>query len=205
MIILAHISPKTLEPYRTENLGILCSPRCVYADDIQEWPWAADNDAYAKWDEGRYRDMLARIRERTGCLFVTAPDVVGDWKETTRRFLEWRNELDGLPVAFVAQDDQERHPIAWDAFDALFIGGAMTTDPRDEWKMGPGAARLIAEAKERGKHVHMGRVNTYERMRYARWLGCDTVDGAQFSWFRDVKLPPFLRSLEQGMLEGTAT
>ena len=61
VMILVHASPKTLEPYRTENLGVLCSPRCVYADDIEKWPWAADNDAFSKWDEGRYRDMLDRI------------------------------------------------------------------------------------------------------------------------------------------------
>src|SRR3990167_9684407 len=89
LMVLVHASPKTLAPYRTENLGVLCSPRCVYADDIQEWPWAADNDAFSKWDEGRYRDMLVRIKGRDGCLFVTAPDVVGDASETLRRFDEW--------------------------------------------------------------------------------------------------------------------
>lgn len=190
-MILVHASPKTLEPYRTENLGILCSPRCVYADDIQTWPWAADNDAFSKWDEGRYRDMLGRIRGREGCLFVTAPDVVGDAASTLRNFDQWRAELDDFPVALVGQDGLENPP--WDSFAAFFVGG--TT----EWKMGPQAARLVREAKERGKWVHMGRVNSYERVRYARWLGCDSIDGTQFSWFRDTKLPPFLNALKQEM------
>ena len=193
-MILVHASPKTLAPYRTENLGVLCSPRCVYADDIQEWPWAADNDAFSKWDEGRYRDMLDRIRGREGCIFVTAPDVVGDYRETMQRFVDWRSELDDFPVAFVGQDDQEKHGIPWDAFDVFFVGG--TT----RWKLGAGAARLIREAKNRGKWVHMGRVNSYERGRYARWFGCDSIDGTQFSWFRDAKLPAYLNSLRQEML-----
>ena len=191
MMVLVHASPKTLAPYRTENLGVLCSPRCVYADDIQEWPWAADNDAFSKWDEGRYRDMLVRLKGREGCLFVTAPDVVGDASQTLRNFSEWRSELVGFPVALVGQDGLETPP--WDEFDALFIGG--TT----EWKMGAQAARLVREGKERGKWVHMGRVNSYERGRYARWLGCDSIDGTQFSWFRDTKLPAYLNSLKQEM------
>ena len=190
-MILVHASPKTLEPYRTENLGVLCSPRRVYGKEMDGWPWAADNDAYSKWDAGRYRDMLGRIRRREGCMFVTAPDVVGDARETLRRFWEWRDELDGLPIALVGQDGLEDPP--WEAFQAFFVGG--TT----EWKLGQQAARLVQEANERGKWVHMGRVNSYERGRYARWLGCDSIDGTQFSWFRDAKLPSYLASLRQEM------
>lgn len=193
-MILVHASPTTLEPYRSDNLGVLCSPRCVYGDDITEWTWAADNDAYSKWDPGRYRNMLERIRGRKGLLWVTAPDVVGDWKLTLQNFFEWRDELHGLPVAYVGQDDQEKHPVPWDAFDALFIGG--TT----EWKMGRGARYLVADAKDRGKWVHMGRVNSFERARYAEWIGCDSIDGTQFSWFRDTKLPPMLNARRQLMI-----
>jgi len=45
----------------------------------------------------------------------------------------------------------------------------------------------------------MGRVNSYQRVRYARSLGCDSVDGTQFSWFRDAKLPAHLNALRQEM------
>lgn len=195
-MILVHASPKTLAPYRTENLGVLCSPRCVYADDIQGWPWAADNDAYSKWDAGRYRDMLERIRGRDGCLFVTAPDVVGDSRQTLLNFYKWRWEMEvcGQPVALVGQDGMRPWDVPWTLISALFIGG--TT----EWKMGPHATELVKAAKTRGKWVHMGRVNSYERMRYARWLGCDSIDGTQFSWFRDAKLPDALRALRQEMI-----
>jgi hypothetical protein len=192
MMILVHASPTTLAPYRSENLGVLCSPRRVYGDEMRGWSWAADNDAFSHWDEGRYRDMLMRLEGRKGCLFVTAPDVVGDATETLRRFALWRSALAAFPVALVAQDGLGIPP--WEEFDALFIGG--TT----EWKMGEQAARLVREAKHRGKWVHMGRVNSYKRGRYARWLGCDSIDGSQFSWFRDTKLPSYLNSLRQEML-----
>lgn len=197
MMILVHASPTTLEPYRTDNLGVLCSPRRVYGNEMNGWPWAADNDAYSNWDAGRYRDMIQRIRERHGLLWVTAPDVVGKWRDTLALFIAWRDHLHGLPVAYVAQDGQENHQVPWDDITALFIGGTTA------WKLGPHAAKLIREAKDRDKWVHMGRVNSYERTRYARWLGCDSIDGTQFSWFRDRWLPPYLNSLRQLTLEGT--
>lgn len=79
----------------------------------------------------------------------------------------------GLPGAFVGQDGltlELAEPL-WDRFDVFFIGGST------EWKLGPVARELAAEAKARGKHVHMGRVNSGKRVAYARLIGCDSVDG----------------------------
>lgn len=193
MMILVHASPSSLAQHRTEDLGVLCSPRRVYGDSLEGWTWAADNDAYSAWDEGRYRDMLDKIRGRPGCLFVTSPDVVGDAAETMHRFAIWRDELGELPVALVAQDGLTDPP--WAEFSALFIGG--TT----EWKMGDQAQKLIREAKSLGKWVHMGRVNTYSRTRYAQQIGCDSIDGTQFSWFRSRWLDSFLSVVRQESLE----
>lgn len=195
-MILVHSSPTTLTPYRTENLGVLCSPRRVYGEEMDGWPWAADNDAFSQWDEGRYEEMLVRITGREGCLFVTCPDVVGDSAKTLDLFYDWWPALRRrkLPIALVAQDGLELDAVPWPVIDCLFIGG--TT----EFKMGEQAASLVREAKERGKWVHMGRVNSYERGRYARWLGCDSIDGTQFSWFRDTKLPAYLNALRQEMI-----
>lgn len=192
-MLLVHCSPKTLEPYRSPNLGVLCSPRNVYGDDIQGWPWAADNDAYGAWDEGRYRAMLERIRPRTGCLFVVAPDVVGNAAETLYRFFAWRDVIrdSGQPIAYVGQDGQEALPVPWDAFDTFFVGGS------SEWKMSDVARSLVQEAKRRNKHVHMGRVNTHQRIQYAKALGCDSADGTSMSMFRDTYLPQFLAHAAQ--------
>lgn len=187
VMILVHASPTTLAPYRTENLGVLCSPRRVYGDELQGWAWAADNDAFSKWDVGRYRALLERVRGREGMLFVTAPDVVGDWMATDRLYGEWASELSGLPVAYVAQDGLQGQHVPWRHIAALFIGGST------EWKMGAQAARLVREAKDRGKWVHMGRVNSHSRLRYAKSIGCDSIDGTSLSWFRDRWLPDFLR------------
>lgn len=64
----------------------------------------------------------------------------------------------------------------WDEFDALFIGG--TT----RWKLSEAAHELAAEAKRRGKWLHMGRVNSWPRMQIASAMGCDSVDGTYLKY-----------------------
>jgi hypothetical protein len=142
-------------------------------------PFAADNGAYSGLDAGAFRKMLNRIDGLPNLLWVVCPDVVGDASATLRMFEEWRPILGGLPVAFAAQDGLEALPVPWERFCCLFVGGST------QWKLGNHAARLIAEAKDRGKQVHMGRVNTQRRLRYARDIGCDTADGSIFSKMSD--------------------
>jgi hypothetical protein len=187
MMALVHSAPTTLEQYREHNLGVLSSPRRFYTN-VEGWQWAADNDAYSKWDAGRYRTMLDALKGVPGCLFVTAPDVVGDAAWTLRRLYAWLDSrlLDGFPVALVSQDELRSEQVPWDDLAAFFIGGS------DEWKMGDQNRRLVAEAKERGLWVHMGRVNGHQRIRYAKAIGCDSFDGTSMSWFKDTYLREFV-------------
>ena len=46
-----------------------------------------------------------------------------------------------------------------------------------EWKLGTAARDLVAEARARRVWVHMGRVNSLKRLRYAAAIGCDSADG----------------------------
>lgn len=62
-MLLVHASPTTLASYKCDHLGVLCSPRRVYGDELAGWTWAADNDAFSKWDEGRYRQMLGTLAQ----------------------------------------------------------------------------------------------------------------------------------------------
>lgn len=174
-----------MEKYRRPNLGVLSSPRRVYKN-VGGWPWAADNDAFLAWDEGRYREMLGEIKGMPGCLFVTAPDVVEDAPATLALLDQWKGTLDetGQPIALVGQDGLHDPP--WEAFQAFFVGGST------EWKLGLEAAELIRTAKSLGKWVHMGRVNSLKRIRYAMSLGCDSVDGTSMTRFKDRYLDKFL-------------
>jgi hypothetical protein len=156
-------------------------------------PWAADNAAFSGFDPGAFCGLLARIGRSPGCRFVACPDVVGDAVATLALFRVWAPVLRavGLPVALVGQDGMERFGIPWDEIDALFVGGST------DWKLGPAAAALVREAKSRGLWVHMGRVNTRFRLRYAHNLGCDSIDGSGFSRWPDQRVPVALRWLAE--------
>lgn len=137
--------------------------------------WAADNGRFSSpqdYTDASYLAWLGTM-PASSCLFATAPDVVGDAAATLHLSAPMfaRIRAAGYPVALVAQDGLESLPVPWSDFDCLFIGG--TT----EWKLGAHAARLVNEAKLRGKWVHMGRVNSLRRVIYADAIGCDSADG----------------------------
>jgi len=151
--------------------------------------WCADNGCFGKGHPGdeAWLAWLASYtpEERARCLFAVAPDVVGDAVATLERSAPWLQRIRdlGYPAALVAQNGLEDLEIPWDTFDALFIGGDTT------WKLGPHARRIASEAKARGKWVHMGRVNSERRLRYADAIGCDSADGTFIAFGPDVNLP----------------
>lgn len=189
MLLLLHTAHKTIveQHWPHPNLGRLLSPRMFsrVADTAALGiPWAADNDAYLAWDEVRFRSMLAAIEGVPGCLFVAAPDVVGDWDATLKRFYEWLPEMVGCgqPIAVVLQDGCEAIP-DMPEIAAVFVGGTTV------WKLSETARRLVADARSRGLWVHMGRVNTRRRIKMALAWDVDSVDGTQWSRWRHTHLP----------------
>lgn len=151
--------------------------------------WVADNGCFGKGYPGdeAWLSWLAAMNPE-GCMFATAPDVVGDAAATLERSVPFLPKIRalGYPAALVAQDGLEDLDVPWDAFDVLFIGGST------EWKLGAAARRLTAEAKHREKWVHMGRVNSLKRYRYAQAIGCDSVDGTYLTFGPDENLPKLL-------------
>jgi hypothetical protein len=167
--------------------------------------WCADNGCFSdKWDQEKWWQFLVdNAHAASTCLFAVAPDVVGDaWRSHLRSY-PWLEKIRalGYPVAYVMQDNAEKHPIPWADFDVAFIGG--TTD----WKLGAAAREIAAEAKRRGKWVHMGRVNSERRWRYAEAIGCDSADGTFLTFGPDANLPKVLawnRNNDQPALFGGA-
>lgn len=152
--------------------------------------WCADNGAFSdKFDADKWWAWLTKHAEHAdSCAFAVAPDVVGDAAATLERSRPWLARIRelGFPAAFVAQDGWEDHEVPWDEFDVLFVGGST------EFKLGPVAAQAVAEAKARGKWVHMGRVNSRKRLRYAASIGCDSVDGTYLVFGPEKNLPKLL-------------
>lgn len=158
--------------------------------------WAAENGCFSAGARFRvdtfYRFLDHMAPVRSSCLFALAPDVLADARAT------WERSAPVLPVlrklgyrsGLVAQDGIEYDPLDWAAFDALFIGGSTA------WKLSPAAAGIAAAARAHGKHVHMGRVNSLRRLRYAYDIGCDSVDGTFLAFAPDINLPRVQRWLD---------
>jgi len=170
--------------------------------------WAADTGCFnspEKYTDAGYLDWSARRTFAVDrCLFATAPDVVGDatatW-ERSRDILPAIRAL-GYPAALVAQDGIEDMDIDWDAFDVLFIGGTTA------WKLSERAYGVMSEAKQRGKWVHAGRVNSLRRLRLMQLAGADSADGTFVAIAPRINIPrlqKWLRALDRQPPLFTAT
>lgn len=97
------------------------------------------------------------------CLFVVCFDKVGNAQETLELFNKWLVEYDEWPLAFVAQDGQEKYEFPDEKlWSTLFIGGST------KWKMGLGALECVQRAQKLKKHIHIGRVNYWKRYEHFR-------------------------------------
>ncbi|MHB1773396.1 MAG: hypothetical protein ACYCST_16980 [Acidimicrobiales bacterium] len=126
--------------------------------------------------ESRLMSPGTECPEASGCLFVVAPDVLGDAEATWRRSEPWFDLVRslGFPVALVAQDGAESHAAMWDEserWDCLFLGGST------KWKLSEDARSCVHEAQVSAKWTHMGRVNSLRRLRTAAAWDLDSVDG----------------------------
>lgn len=138
--------------------------------------WMLDNGAFSdKWSEASWLDALQRWQPYTAtCIAAVCPDVVGDAAATLQRFRQYAPVIReyGYPVAFVTQDGLRMQDVPWDDFAVLFIGGT------DNHKLNE-SMLFIMEAKQRGKWVHVGRVNSARRI--AQFWMADSADGTTMS------------------------
>jgi len=139
-------------------------------------PYALDNGAFAGFDEGAWVALL-RWAALSGQapLWVVVPDVVGDRDGTLERWEQYAPVAAkfGWPLAFVAQDGMAFEDVPEDA-EVVFIGG--TTD----WKLA-----ALRPWCERFSRVHVGRVNTLDRLLLCHRAGAESCDGT--GWGRGDK------------------
>jgi len=198
--VILLVSGATVTVAQYPELGVLLLPRSrPNPKSIIGRPYAIDNGAFSGFDAPAFLTLLDRIPQLPQCLFVAAPDVVGDAAATLALFRQWEPMLHarGWPVAFVGQDGITVDRVPWSMCDAIFLGGTTA------WKLGRVARDLAAYGNARGKWVHMGRVNTRNRIRYAKRIGAQSVDGSQWSRWPATHLPtygPTLEAFEGGPL-----
>lgn len=188
------VNPKTI-PVLSEHhmIGVLTQPATLHKAYVKPFKiWAADNGCFTQGDRfvlSNYLRWLGGFSDIAGrCAFATAPDVLSDAEATWARSAPVFPQLRaiGFKAALVAQNGMEQMAVAWDEFDALFLGGDT------EWKLSYHARDLCREAKSRGKWVHMGRVNSQRRIEIAESFGCDSVDGNYLGFGPDVNIPRLL-------------
>jgi len=164
-------------------------------------PMAADNGCFNGLDARSFVVMLNDFREAgVGLDWVTVPDVVANGDETFFLWGRWEPVVraSGFTPCLVLQDGMTRFDVHQFDPPALFIGG--TT----EFKLGPLAANLTADWRAKGRPVHMGRVNTQERIEYAVRIGCTSCDGSGFSKWPDTNIPKGVRWIRQAMAKHAA-
>jgi hypothetical protein len=116
----------------------------------------------------------------------------------------WERSKDVLPLirelgykaALCAQDGIDKLDINWDSFDVFFVGGT------DSFKLAESTYELAAEAKRRGKRIHMERVNSARRFRAANISRYDSVDGTFLCFGPDKNLPRLESWLNHADVQG---
>lgn len=168
-----------------------CSPRKIHEYrkryDIDFWqlrtpltenalagvPYGLDNGCFKRFEEKTWNRLLNECDEAMP-KFVCLPDLVGDAVRTLDLFSSFERRTNGMPRALVLQDGIGNHRIPWDKLAAVFIGGS------DSFKISTEAINAARTAKMLGKWVHVGRVNTIDRM--AQWIDlADSIDGSGLS------------------------
>lgn len=201
---MIYLSPRGHPLLTSDHFGILIrsvmGSRFVdsnLGEIVAGFKWAMDNSAFSgNFNAENYKiKMAAMTKRKDTCLFVVAPDVVGDAKSTIALYPEWREIIRsfGFPAAFVGQDGLEDYGLP-DDFDAFFIGGST------QWKLSKRARELAQETKQRGKWLHMGRVNSKPRIHYARSIGCDSVDGTHIIYKPTARSQQMIEWMTQGAL-----
>lgn len=177
---------------RTMGVGVMAQPGSYSPTSVQGWTWAADNACFSdSWQADKWIGWLERMGSLEPPLFAVVPDVVSDAVETRLLYHEWAPIVTdlGYQPAFVAQNGATIASIPWDEITCLFIGGDTA------WKLGHQARTLTEHAKSLGLWVHVGRVNSFERMQQIGSWGADSCDGTFLKYGPNRNLPQLARWL----------
>lgn len=166
-------------------------------------PWFLDNAAFSAWRAGRPFDgprfvaaMHRAASEGSGPDFVVCPDRVAhpDSLTFSREWLsQCREHLRGTPVYLAVQDGMEIERATLADFDGVFVGGTLP------WKISTGS-EWVQLAHRHGLPCYVGRVGTAKRVRWARRIGCDSIDSCLPLWSAD-KLRGFVNALHPRQLD----
>ena len=166
-----------------DRLGWLIGPSGLKKLALRSWvPFALDNDAFSAfangkpWDALAWQEFILAIK-RSGHhpMWALVPDVVCDKDATLEAWETYRHLISesGFPLAFAVQDGMTPDDITIDPHpDVIFVGGST----KWKWETLPIWCRHF-------RRVHVGRVNSIDRLVTCDELGVESCDGT--GWFRD--------------------
>lgn len=162
-------------------------------------PWAFDNGAFGDWRAGRafdtqaYCEDLARLGQHaaTGPDLLVVPDIVAGGERSLEFSLDWLETLRDVsaPRYLAVQDGMAEASVqdVLELFDGLFVGGTLA------WKILTGRT-WVEMAHRVAKPCHVGRVGSFNRVRWARRIGADSIDSCLPLWSED-NLQRFIEAL----------
>ena len=155
--------------------------------------YGLDNGAFSNFKEHTWELMALDAQDDLLCDWVVLPDVVCDAEKTTENFWKYLDLGCDYKPAYVLQNGitQDMMKDLWPKIECVFVGG------NDFFKDGAIARKICQVAKEKGKHVHVGRVNS--PVRFSSWFDlADSVDGSGLSRFTESleKLVRIMQSYE---------
>lgn len=181
------------------RVGWLVGPSAMPKTKLRPWmPFALDNDAFSSWTTGKqwseeaWVSMLNKVKSSgMNPLWVLVPDVVADREATLEKWKMYAPVAAEFkwPLAMAVQDGMTAEDLP-DNAQVVFIGG--TT----EWKW-----RSLPMWAETGRRVHVGRVNSLEKLFVCERFGVESVDGT--GWMQGTENGRQARDLA-AWLEGTA-
>lgn len=166
------------------GIGHLYSPG-AQRGPFEFLPYSLDNGRYPAfssgkaWDEAAWLKMLTwAARSGQQPLWALVPDVVASRDGTLRDWDKYAPVVQryGFRLAMAVQDGMEPSDVPAEA-EVVFVGGTTAW----KWRTLPTWSRYF-------KRVHVGRVNTYDRLIEAEHYCAESVDGTgwtrgdQYQW-----------------------
>jgi hypothetical protein len=194
MRFLIDTNPPKVESWVAELPEFVVGQLIVPANSRRNWGgvFACDNSAFKCFNRDKFKRLQFRQKAYMDkCLFVSAPDVVGNMRRTLELWKR-RDEFAyaDVKLTLVVQDGAEDMEIPWDETPAIFVGGG------DPWKDSKACLDIVRTAKIFGKHVHVGRVNQIKRYRNFAEVKADTCDGSSIA-LHDYKLRAIARDFNK--------
>lgn len=172
---------RNLAALREAGWGLLVSAKGVWRTEgftlyfIDNGAWTA-HQAGEGFDEAAFLGVVSLLGE--GAAFVVVPDIVCGGLDSLRLSESWLPRLDHLPGRLLIPVQNGMVPADVSHLlgprVGIFVGGDT------EWKLST-MPRWGVLARERGAHMHVGRVNSARRIRLCALAGAHSFDGSSAS------------------------